>query len=348
MRKLLTASTIKGILCCSIFAFHFLSNVKDGNTVERFFSRYGNSAVSCFFVLSGFLIWRNYIPISSVKRYINMLTRRVWNVYPLHILTLLFCVAAFLLVKSPLAGRPTSVVKTLPSLALLHSFIPAQPEIRQCWNGVSWFLSALFFCWLAHPPIFNLIRKGKRLKTLICLITLCYTVLISGTLFKFFSAREVIYFFPPTRFLEFTTGAMAGLIFQKKHLPVAVFFLIPAALVSFAEPYAVGLFIAPWIALLITFMCTPTRDKLCNTIPLKPFQLIGDLSFEFFMTHAIVLGIALAFVTKYAPNINRAISFLSILAVSVATAWLTHKVTTVFKKPHTASPTTPSAPASGR
>lgn len=127
----------------------------------------GNMATSVFFVLSGFLLTHVYI---TGKSDIALDKRKFWvsrfaTLYPLHILTLLFALPAFLFMFhihgainvpiQPIGGetRPLAMWEIWLNVLMNITLTQAWNPLYLLLNGPSWSLSALFFFYAVFPFI---------------------------------------------------------------------------------------------------------------------------------------------------------------------------------------------------
>lgn len=136
----------------------------------------GNLATTIFFVLSGFLL--TYVYISSANNS-NLDRKKFWiarfsSLYPLHFLTMLFSIPAFLFMLyihngvsvpiQPLGGGVRALATWEIWLALIMNV-----TLTQAWNplylllnGPSWSLSALFFFYAVFPFAASWLNKARR------------------------------------------------------------------------------------------------------------------------------------------------------------------------------------------
>lgn len=120
----------------------------------------GARGCELFFVISGFLTAYNYfykeMPTTWQESFLQVL-KKVVKFWPLHFLT-------FLLV---LSYKPSSyfankvyLLDAVFNLSLLQAWF-STGSIRFSYNGATWFLSALAFCWFMTPLLLKLPKKVK-------------------------------------------------------------------------------------------------------------------------------------------------------------------------------------------
>jgi len=111
------------------------------------------------FILSGFLIGYNKIDKEikcSFKTGFDFFIAKMIIFYPIHvIITFIRC-----LLEYKTFIYPATLLKLILSLLLLTPWSPHE-ETFFCFNGPSWFLSALLFCYFISPLFLRLIKIKK-------------------------------------------------------------------------------------------------------------------------------------------------------------------------------------------
>ena len=141
--------------------------------LTRFF--YSGIAVDCFFVLSGFLIFRSFDRSSTTRSYLNKRVRRIYPAY--------FSVVVLAAVLLPfLSVQPTTDLLfstewlryLFSNLAFLNFLQPDLPGIftansLQVINAPLWTIKIEVMFYLSVPLIFLLCKKNKQWLVLCCL-----------------------------------------------------------------------------------------------------------------------------------------------------------------------------------
>ena len=173
----------------------------------------GRSALSFFFVLSGFVMTWSARPGDTATAFWR---RRAAKIYPLHAVTWF---AALMLITW--TGGQVGIWQAVPNLLLVHSWSPAF-DINTSVNEVSWSLSCEAFFYLSFPLLIRVLRRipVRRLwawtaGTTLAVILLplaASTLLPSQPTFPPFDATFhqywVVHLFPLTRLLEFVLGIL--------------------------------------------------------------------------------------------------------------------------------------------
>ena len=245
----------------------------------------------------------------DLKQEKQFVKKRILKFYPLHI-------ALLLLIVPLTAGTPMlayvegdwgQLLKYVASFflnaALLHNYFP---QTYLSFNGVSWFLTVMVLTAILTLPLAALLRKikatkngGKKLWMLffgLILMDLLYAICIEkfvGHSYEFF-----IYAFPPARLAEYICGMIAGLQFtEMKHAKAASFYEILMFVMAGMLVYATAFLPEPiarvvvWIIpnCLILWVFANGKGLLSKLFSLPFFQWLGNISFECFMIHCVIV-----------------------------------------------------------
>lgn len=131
-----------------------------------------NLFVDLFFVVSGFVIARQYLGLvddaASIRRF---LWRRLARIYPLHLATLAFYVALAGALHFGVARTDNPArypLSDLPrQLLLLHAFAGD----RLTFNFPSWSLSAEMFCYLLFPAVVVIAQRRREVTIVLVILT---------------------------------------------------------------------------------------------------------------------------------------------------------------------------------
>ena len=112
------------------------------------------------FVASGFLVAYNYFYIdrpATWKESFRYAYSKVIKFWPLHFFTMLLVMG----VKVRPIFTFTNLITAILNSLLLQAWSP-YPEVYFSYNGASWFLSALIFCYFMSPLLLQFIKKVKK------------------------------------------------------------------------------------------------------------------------------------------------------------------------------------------
>lgn len=202
----------------------------------------GARACEFLFVVSGFLVGYNYFhkgmpdKISFCFKYTFNKLKKFW---PLHF----FCLLAYMILnfRTCILGFNLQQIPTLlANIFLLQAWSPDVGGVAFSYNGVSWFLSALIFCYFISPWLITFIKKKKVAIPLFIFIALLrvyidFCCANSCNIFKF-----SIHTSPIVRALEYFMGMLMVPVFFwiKEKIPQKRFVTVIATILE------VGLLIA--------------------------------------------------------------------------------------------------------
>ncbi len=272
-------------------------------TPVRWIAEVGWLGVSCFFILSGFVLMWGYDPATPASRF---LLRRLFRIYPMHLLGLAVALLFFATSGHPRAGYIGTPAGFLANVFLVHGWIPWHPEIRQAWNGVSWTLSCEFLFYLLAPFTFALMLKARSPVLLLAGLAAGWLVLLLLALVskdrEWFAALDILFYHPAPRFFEFALGACGALLlrsgyaFRATGLSVALI-VIPVALYCLLVPDAndgqssavLNELAVPGFFLLIVSLAQMDADGQASWMHNPRLVFLGEASYALYMTHALVL-----------------------------------------------------------
>lgn len=271
------------------------------------------SAVSFFFMLSGMLVgYKAYGKNAevSIKAIYSDMLRKIRKIYPLHLLTtgitvLYFGTAAALV--NDFSHSSGELIQLAKNLLLIQSWFP---EGAFSYNGVSWYLSTLLFLYLLNLPavaVLHEIEKKKNRKSIICCLIAVFslaTIVYNYVTYSYEDVHFWQYIFPLGRIGQYLISICAGYLLRglkikcKEPDKYKLFF-------TAAEMFALVLWVAslyqstetwynrqiawifPNICLLAVFLMG--HGWLSDFFRLKPLVFLGDISFECYLTHHIII-----------------------------------------------------------
>lgn len=290
MNKLNNIQGLRFVAFVLIFinhSYYFISNTK--------LFDFGARGVEIFFVLSGYLVAYKYANSEtsySLKSSFRYVLKKLKNFYVLHIIGLLMALY-FSQFYIP------SIKSLLLNIFLLQSWY--SPE-KFSFNGVSWFLSAILFCWFFVPQIVHFFNKKSQSFLffsflIIALLKLSGDALVLSHKIELPQAIS-IYSFPPYRLLDFLLGYLSYLLMKDleiTHTPVKtsilqVIFLACLIFVYIALDrywlYAQYLLFAAILVYLVNLKGGVLDYLLGNRI----FVYLGNISFELYIFHQLILN----------------------------------------------------------
>ncbi|SMG57969.1 acyltransferase family protein [Paraburkholderia susongensis] len=279
----------------------------------------GRSAVSLFFVLSGFILtftYRDKLIHGGARSFYEA---RVARIYPMILLGLLLCVPvvgyllytgdAALMLKWYALKEPVYLalaVSLFCQLLLLNGWVPFS-SLNQPWNGPSDSVSCEAFFYTLFP---FLLRRLVALKTWRLLLACAATWLVTGVWIAFLHryvpvsrSGAMTYSMPITRLAEFVMGIAAGVGYLRLrangrswHAAGTVLAGVASiALVTLSvwRPLAPSFFLdAPWFAALILGLALMERPVL-GILSWRPLVRLGHASYSLYLTHLPIALLAL-------------------------------------------------------
>lgn len=258
----------------------------------------GGRMCAFLFLASGFLVARTYrerMDMPLLRKWWRYALYKFLAVWPLHFLMFLVC--AWYWEAGQFSSTPGWRI-ALANLLLLQAWVP-DPAWFFSFNGVSWFLSVLMFCYLLSFPVLTLCKRtGPAFVAFAACVFLSWTVeraILSGVCLPL-----DLHVSPLVRSLQFFTGmsaycvisgsprrpvrrkwsrsvlevvalsACAGMVFAMRSCPMAVFCLFFAFI-------------------LVVFM--PGDGCVSRLLSSRPLRFASSWQFEFFMIHQVVIRV---------------------------------------------------------
>lgn len=303
---------LRFILCCIIILSHF-EFLGDSEIFGDFYNTYLHNptlAVDYFFMLSGFGIYlSSKRPECSIKSDLKFAVDKVKKIYPAYIFSLFIGIPAFLYTSLKYGGIGKAFLKLLVylgiDLTLLQS-ITGMTKFSHAVNGVCWFLSALFICYIACPWFLRVVDKIENRNQAWCSI-LCFTLitltLSSGTLLienKLSIFNDFWYGHPFIRCWYLAIGMCVGYLYKESIAQVRSgkeLFIAVLAIIYFlgrnSIPFDKGLLrifdIILCIVFLYVFACG--NGQISKLLSSKKLVNLGKTSMYLFLFHYPVRSI---------------------------------------------------------
>ncbi len=301
-----TLQSLRFIFMMMIFMSHFAYSDIGA------FDAGGDCGVAFFFLLSGFACSLGYgrQVCEGTFSYGNFIWCRIRKLYPLHFLCLIF----YLLIShSPLDMR------VLLNLLLLQSWVPDVDWYFSC-NGVSWFLSSLFFCYLIFPWVYRHLSKYLSLAILISYIAVyCLT--------PYDRINAVLYVFPLVRFVDFYLGMLLYQLYMRNRalfcfkwtellLIIALMFTLAVYPYTDAKFRNAPLYWMVLVPLILVF--AQQKGVVSRWLKSKPMMFLGSLTMPLFITHQMVIGILL----HRLPDMSAILMLIVCVFIALMISWV--------------------------
>ncbi|MNX79339.1 O-acetyltransferase OatA [compost metagenome] len=298
--KLETIQSLRGIACILVALYHLTGLTEKYLGSPFLFGSFyfGWAGVELFFVLSGFIMFKIHsIHIKSYEKWLNFIKKRVIRIYPIY-LTLTILVLPIYLISNFGENTKRSIPVIIKSLLLIPQEIGVFPIIT-----VGWSLSHEIFFYLIFSLSFLLPRNAFRTT----FITWCIATIIYNIAFKrFLIFSELNFIFSPYN-LEFALGGFASAAAAKYHNKGSKFlvfggiiFIIIGILHNIdwiKTPITVTSLMFATASMLIIFGAASLDLSRQPQLP-RPLIYLGDASYSIYLTHGIIMNIALVITHK--------------------------------------------------
>ncbi|EFF94134.1 acyltransferase family protein [Streptomyces sp. e14] len=296
--------------------------------------------VEFFFVLSGFVLTWSVREGQPARRFWR---RRLAKVYPNHVVTWVAALGLALW-----AGQPVDFLKLLPSLFLVHTWLPRLDVILSI-NVVTWSLACDLLFYLAFPVLYALVRRipahrlwwaAGALVAVVMLLPALAQVWLPGAPKlpgQDMSATQnwFLVSFPPVRALDFTLGIVMARIVRTGNwvrlTPAPALALLAlgfAIQVSrFPGVYSLTAPIVAPLALLIPAVATADLRGGFSPFRGRALQWLGTVSYASYLVHFLVLSyVHVALGAGRSWGVATATGLLAALfAVTTLLAWALHR-----------------------
>ncbi|SDM37053.1 acyltransferase family protein [Allokutzneria albata] len=273
------------------------------------------SAVSIFFVLSGFVLtWSARSASGDTAR--SFWRRRLVKIFPNHVV--MWALAMLFLVTY---GAQAQMVGTTPgpirwdagiaNLFLVHAWVPDPAYISSA-NSPAWSLANELFFYMLFPALYLVVKRipSARLKffalgaVLVSIAVPCVALLFRGA----HLAPEMPipvwqlwfgYLFPVSRLAEFVLGLLLARIvaeglWRPQRIGLAVLALFGSLVVSLTLPpiFFFGPFYAAPAGLLVATLASRDLQDKPTHLRSRVMTYLGDRSFALYMSHFVVIAFA--------------------------------------------------------
>ena len=348
--QLAALTSLRFITALHVFFFHIeAAHIVYAPNPAQLVASIGYVGVNWFFLLSGFILAYSYagrtISLSDFWR------ARFVRIYPAYFVALCLAAPLFLYVcfYTPLTAEQNWIAAmrdhifsyTFLALVLMQAWIPAAALSV---NPVGWSLSVEAFFYVLFPLLLPALTRLSQRNLVFLLLALSLVSVAMAQGYVVISPDgiahvtpdmnnlpwlNVLRFNPLVRLPEFLIGVCGGLLYLKQ--PLSTRWAMPlvaggltvysiANLLCDQIPYSVmhnGLLSLPFMAIIYGIALRPWWAYILEW---RPFQMLGEISYSFFLTHGIV--IALFFRPDGTPSPQHSIIEIWLcLAVAIAIAF---------------------------
>lgn len=220
---------LRFIMCCIIILSHFefLSNSKIVGGYTKYFHN-ATMAVDYFFMLSGFGICLSQKrPGKSCKSKIEFAKNKIKKIYPAYIVSLMVMLPCTYIELRPYGSAINAGLKSLTLLgadASLLQSVTGMTFFSHSLNGVCWFLSCIFVCYIVMAFVIKKIDniRSKQEADVCFLISIIIVLLLSLAASKIEQMNlsggkinDLWYGHPAIRWWYLLIGAILGTLYKK-------------------------------------------------------------------------------------------------------------------------------------
>lgn len=265
----------------------------------------GQSGVSFFFILSGFVLaWASSSGNSTARFY----WRRFARIYPAYFVSLIVGLGVVLL------SNPIGASRIWAPLLMVQAWIP-NPDFVLAINIPAWSLSCEAFFYLIFPLAIALLSRTSRTQKLVIAAGLLVLVFGFATVAQVATGINGVgflpdwfaIFFPVARLPEFLLGAILGLLLKSNMIPFTVPYWPAVALSLGALAWASAdsslyrIAAVPTIPFLLLICAAAQRDKSGReTFFSGPAVVrLGNWSYSFYLVHVFCIGAVHTLAVKF-------------------------------------------------
>jgi peptidoglycan/LPS O-acetylase OafA/YrhL len=316
--RLPSLTSLRWFAAVLVFGTHFAGLALAANTLTHkptglqrvlndTISRGGPVGVSCFFLLSGFVLAWSARPDDTAR---SFLRRRFAKIYPLHLL-----IAALAALALSGAGQLPGPRQIVANLFLVQSWSPSQSYSLSL-NPVTWSLSCEAFFYLVFPWVIGgMVRAKTSSLRLLVLLSFAVTMFLPAVVGRVFTlnyapGKDLVptapyggdftgWFanvFPGMRLAEFLAGIAIAQLVRRGAWPRVP---VGAALAVMAVGYGIDLRLGGYaqlvagveipLAILVASLAGADLSGAWSPLRSRRTVWLGEVSFAFYMVHFLVV-----------------------------------------------------------
>ena len=300
-----TMEGLRGVAIGLVFCVHYAGALNDwiapGTPLQTVVDimAVGGFGVDLFFVLSGYLIYG--LVVSRPHSLRSYFSRRFWRIYPTFAVALALAVVAAGVTKSPFAlpTNPIELVTVLIANALLlPGILPFEPIMT-----VAWSLSFEVAAYILFPLGVTWLNLRERSRA--------YRVRVLGAVWLIHLLMTVPFGLAP-RMSAIFGGAILWEFAHDRQILVrgwmrwsTVLLVIVAIAVDYAVPVSVGPLVATAGFVVLVAVAFSDHGWLRSALSWTPLRWFGNMSYSYYLFHAMVLsGARWAFAQVWPPSLT--------------------------------------------
>jgi len=291
-----------------VVVFHGLPWVEQRFRLPEFvlqFLRHGTTAVSLFFLLSGFILSYTYLEkLNSRRALYNFWVARFARVYPVYLLSMLIAFPFHMHLGAPIK---------VAVLVMVQTWNPFRPEWGGAWNYPAWSLSVEAFFYLVFPFFQKWVEKQTNKVVIIILGISTAACVIARTPLQSIGEHQYLAFglglspLPILRLPEFLLGVSLGNYFARGGVSFRnssyVYLSLLATFILLSLPIGswVSFVVIPFAATIYGIASTSTMLSTCLSSRLM--VLLGGASYCVYLLQAPIRDLVRVASEQYMPEV---------------------------------------------
>ncbi len=307
----------------------------------------GARVCELFFIISGFLVANKFYKSNiecNISTSFEYFRQKFIQFYPVHIFTLIIFILLF---------QPFDIVKVLFNILLIKSWA-VDPGITYSYNGLSWYLSSILFCYFLAPMLFYF-TKCEMIKKLSIIFLITLFLRITIEILPITITNYDLWTFnyhtnPFIRSFEFFLGMITFSIYiqSKKYFDkyicstkslllfgiIEITYSVLLMLVWFNTSYIRGFYVP--LGCILVYLLAFNLGVLSKILGIKFFNFLYSYQLAFFMLHIAIIYLLLRFLPIKNYNNEYAYYFFSFIIVYfvsyIYTKYLNPRLVFILKK----------------
>lgn len=327
-RELKRLTSLRAVAALVVFGYH-IHHFTSWSDLSPLFAN-GFVGVAFFFILSGFVLTWSTRPDVDPRTF---LVRRFARVYPSHLLLALVALAV------PFTSQPITPTGTVANLLLIQAWF-VDWTVAFSLNGVSWSLSCEMFFYLCAPFLIGVSRRMPTSRAVLSLGAWAFAMSVVAVIAARTSVTADVYAYtnPLVRSGEFVLGVLLALLVERgfrPRLPLSAAVVAVAALAVLlfgrvVPQSVVDVLFVPLFAMVVFSAALADVAGRRGVLEYRVFTYAGQVSFAFYLVHALVILNLAGFVGSDASPKAGAVWVTVAFTVSVLLAVAVHEW---FEKP---------------
>ena len=288
---------LKAIMLFVIFFWHIQAKPRETLILNHFID-FGARTCEILFIISGFLVgykyYKNTMP-ATLKQSLNYVSKKISLVWPLHFICFVMLFIHYMN-NDPNFINSSSIYQAIVNVFLLQTWI----GYAFSYNGATWFISALLFCYFLTPFMLPILHKSRKI--IITTLVSCIIIRIGLELSSLSGLNFLNFNFhtsPIIRCLEFFIGmlmvpAYYNLIsrLNLSTTTMSILEILITASYMFIAFKMEGKWIRGYFVLaacILVFIYTFNKGMLSKLLSMKIFRLFSKIQMEFYILHQVVI-----------------------------------------------------------